>query len=124
MIKRIILFTAYQACKGKNLFGEQYERAIRLISALLMIHLLQIIFLVKKNLSDKLKDLNAIQYILIIAVIVLFFYLVEFVFSKKVLTSALSIFKESTIEHYSKLIAFGYFVLNLTGLVLIAFFNK
>lgn len=128
MFREKILMIAYQACSGKGLIWEQnpfrYRNAIRLITVVVLLHLLQIISLLKKNIFLSIRHTTSEQYLIFIGICVLCIFSIEKVFSKKILAKSIRLYKEAPIANHSKLIAFGYLVLNFIILSVIINFNR
>lgn len=123
MRREIILFIAYKACSGKSLVWEnnpfQYNNAIRLITVVFIFHIIQIIFLVRKANILPLKSIDGLQYLFIIGGSMALFYLFGNIFSKKVLAAAIRRYKETGIDKYARLIAYGYLIVNIVILLII-----
>jgi hypothetical protein len=128
MFREVVLFIAFRACSGKSLiWGQnpfQYRNAIRLIAVSFIIHFFQLLSLVKKNIFISIEHASTTQYLIFIGACVLCTYGIEQIFSKKVLARATRIYKESPIATYSKLIAFGYLIVNLIILSAIINLNR
>lgn len=118
-----ILFIAYVACKAKKvLVGSNphlYYSAIALISINFLIHLVQIIMLIKPGFL--LKNFNSPSGCFLMAGFsILLIYLLGKVFSKKVLARGIKTYKESKVSSNASIIAFGYLILNIVPMSLIA----
>lgn len=117
MTKDLIFFIAYKACSGKNFHWNdnpfQYINSIFLLTFILLIHFLQIVSLIKKEFILSIKSISGTQYFFLIAALLLVFFLLGKVYPKKDLPKAIREYKGSRFDKYSKLIAYGYLVLNL-----------
>ena len=128
MIREIFLFIAYKACNGKNFaWGNnpfQYKNAIRLITVLFFLHIVQILLLFDRNTLFPINQISGIQYLLILGCGLLFFYLFEMLFSKKILAKGISQYKQSVLTKYAKLIAYGYLIINIGILIAIVMYSR
>lgn len=93
--------------------------SIALISINFLIHLVQIIMLIKPGFL--LKNFNSPSgYFLMAGFSILLFYLLGKVFSKKVLARGIKTYKESKVSSNASIIAFGYLILNIVAMSSIA----
>lgn len=123
---QLILFISYKACSsihpilGKNPF--QYRNSIHLITFIIIIHVVQLLCLmINELLIFSLKTISTFQYLILIAVPLLLSYILEFVFSKKVLAKSISRYKGTFFEGKAKPIVWGYVLLNIALLILITY---
>jgi hypothetical protein len=123
---KAIIFTAFKACGGKDLFLKknpfQYRNATILIASVILVHILQIVMLITNYISFPLKSINESTYLILIGLFIILSYLCTKIFSKKMLAKSISIYKDSSLAIYAKLIAFGYLFLNIAIVIVIAIF--
>lgn len=124
MNKELILFIAYEACRGND-FGLlernpfQYDNAVRLISVNILLHIVQLVILLSNKSSLTNGQIGGVHLFVLMVGGMGIMFLMEFVFSKKVLAKAIMQYKDSMWDVRSKWIAFGYLFCNfiLLGIV-------
>ena len=125
MIREFILFIAYKACSGKNfVWGKnpfQYRNAVRLISILFFFHILQIALLI---LGSSVQSIGKVYYLVGLGILLFLPYLIEIIFSKKILAKSITLYKETSIDKNAKTIAYSYFVLSFALLLVIVYFFR
>lgn len=122
-LREIILNIAYKACEGKNNLLDSpnftYNRAIRLISAVLILHLGQLIVIVFHSQLFPLRAFNGLNFFVSIGVCVMLIFVMYVVFPKKILNMNGQSSVESVVWH-PKILAFSYLIVNLILLLFLA----
>jgi hypothetical protein len=124
MNKELILFIAYGACSGtdiglwkKNPF--QYRNALNLISINFFIHVVQLLLLVSNFNFLYNGQIRPVCLLLFIGGLLTIMFLMNLIFPRRMLANAIKQYKGSRLQDNSKLIGFGYFVFNISVMVLI-----
>jgi hypothetical protein len=125
MLREFIFFIAYKACSGKSsVWGKnpfQYRNAVRLISILFFFHILQMALLI---IGSSVQSIGKVYYLIGLGILLFLPYLIEIVFTKKILARSITAYKETSISKNAKIIAYAYFVLNFTILLAIVHFLR
>lgn len=120
----IIIFVAFKACGGKDLFLKknpfQYRNATILIASVIIVHILQVVMLTTNYISFPLRKINERVYIIFFGLFFLISYLSTIIFSKKILAKSISKYRDSKLNDYAKLIAFVYLFINVFITIIIA----
>ena len=101
----------------KNPF--QYQNALRLIAVNLSLHIIQLITLFSKQGLFIDGQLAGVQFASLVVGLFLVMFLMSIVFPKRVLAKANKLYKGTSWENRSKMVAFGYLFCNLILLILI-----
>lgn len=122
-LREIILNIAYKACEGKNNLLDSpnftYNRAIRLISAVLILHLGQLAVIVFHDRLFPMRTFSGVNFFVSVAVCAMLIFMMYVVFPKKILNMDGQSSVESVVWH-PKLLAFSYFFFNLILLLFLA----
>lgn len=124
MNRELIFFIAYEACSGRD-FGLwkksplQFINAQRLIGTNVFLHILELILLLVKKGAVQPQHLTIVHYFLFLGGFLVTIYTIKLLFTKRILVRGRQEYQGSSFEHRSKLLAFGYLILNfiLLGIV-------
>lgn len=124
MNRGLILFIAYEACRGND-FGLlkhnpfQFRNAVRLISINISLYIIQLVIILGNRGLMTNGKVESVHYIAFMVGGIGIKFLADFILSKKVLAIAIKQYKGSIWAVQSKWIALGYLICNIVLLSLV-----
>ena len=116
-MREFLIYVAYNTCRGyewwNNSNSSVFRRAKSLIGSIIFFHLIHLMILFADKKFFPIERIDDNVYFSLFAIFIGIFLFCEFLFTRKILTKSIALFKDHWVNNYSKLFAFGYLVFTI-----------